>query len=39
MVKALIYTEEEEVATGVQEFLYNVPNIIAMTVNSFSYAK
>jgi hypothetical protein len=33
MVKALIFTDEQEIVSGVQEFLPNVPNIIAMVVS------
>ena len=32
MVKALIFTDEQEVVSGIQEFLPNVPNSIAMTM-------
>ena len=32
-VKALIYTNEQEVATGVQEFQSNQPNTISMIVS------
>ena len=32
MVKALIFTDEQEIVSGVQEFLPNVPNTIAMVV-------
>jgi hypothetical protein len=30
MVKALIFTDEQEIASGVQEFLPNVPNTIPL---------
>ena len=33
MVKALIFTDEQEIVSGVQEFLPNVPNTIAMVVS------
>ena len=32
MVKALIFTEEQEIASGVQEFLIKVTNTIAIIV-------
>ena len=32
MVKALIYTNEQEIASGVQEFSVNQPNNIAFTM-------
>ena len=32
MVKALIFTDEQEIASGVQEFLPNVPNTIALVI-------
>ena len=32
MVKALIFTEEQEIASGVQEFLTKVTNTIAIVV-------
>lgn len=32
MVKALIFTDEQEIVSGIQEFLPNVPNTIAMTM-------
>ena len=32
MVKALIFTNEQEIISGIQEFLPNVQNTIAMTV-------
>lgn len=34
MVKALIFTDEQEIASGVQEFLPMVPNTIALTIPS-----
>ncbi len=36
MVKALIFTDEEEIASGVQEFQANQPGTIALIV-IFSY--
>jgi hypothetical protein len=32
IVKALIYTDEQEIVSGYQEFIPNVPNAIAMIV-------
>lgn len=37
IVKALIFTDEQEIASGFQEILTNVPNTIALTVNIFEY--
>ncbi len=36
IVKALIFTDEQEIVSGYQEFIPNVPNAIAMIVNIFS---
>jgi hypothetical protein len=36
MVKALIFTDEQEIVSGTQEFLPNVPNTIAMVVCSLA---
>lgn len=33
MVKALIFTDEQEIASGVQELLAYVPSTIALTVS------
>lgn len=33
MVKALIFTDEQEIVAGKQEFLPGVPNTIAMMVS------
>ena len=32
MVKALIFTDEQEIASGVQELIVNVPNTIAIKI-------
>jgi hypothetical protein len=32
MVKALVFTDDQEIASGYQEFLTNVPNTIAITI-------
>lgn len=37
IVKALIFTDEQEIASGFQEILTNVPNTIALTVNIFEF--
>ena len=33
IVKALIFTDEQEIASGSQEFLINVPDIIPLAVS------
>ena len=38
IVKALIFTDEQEIASGVQEFLVNVPDTIAMLVNIYIFS-
>jgi len=37
IVKALIFTDEQEIASGFQEILTNVPNTIALTVDIFEF--